>query len=54
MSRFVKLELTVYLPDKYEYNGNVEDILDSLENRYSDVSLINGKIIEENDLKKLM
>lgn len=52
MGRTVKLELTVYLPDGYEHNGDAEDILDHLEDRYSDVSLVDAKIIE-NDLKEL-
>lgn len=57
--RTIKVELTIEVPSNYKIDealtdfGQVCDLLDEMNDRYSNVGLIDGRIIgEQNDGKK--
>ena len=57
--RTINVELTIEVPSDYKIDegltdfGQVNELLDEMENRYSNVGLIDGRIIgEQNDGKK--
>lgn len=57
--RTIKVELTLHVPSNYKIDegmtdfAQVCDLLDEMDDRYSSVGLIDGKIIgEQNDGKK--
>ena len=57
--RTIKIELTIGVPSNYKVDkcktqlAQINDLLDCLEDRYSDVWLVCGEIIgEQNDGKK--
>ena len=43
--RTIKVELTIVVPDNYPINFSVDDLLYDMEDMYSDVSFVEGRII---------
>ena len=47
MSRVIKIEIKVCVDDNYKHQGDINKILDDMEDRHSSVTFLDAKILED-------
>ena len=47
MSIVIKIEIKVCVDDNYKHQGDINKILDDMEDKYSSVSFLDARIIED-------
>lgn len=47
MSQVIKIEIKVCVDDNYKHQGDINKILDDMEDRHSSVNFLDAKIIED-------